>query len=50
MIDKLKFLPEYNPEPVMLSDKKGEVIYKNNAADKIFHYIKNICDLSLSAD
>ncbi|MGA1863396.1 hypothetical protein OWM07_10995 [Deferribacter thermophilus] len=38
----LNFLPEYNPEPVLLINSEAKILYKNKSADnilkiKIFH-------------
>ncbi|MBZ4672710.1 MAG: hypothetical protein JG762_940 [Deferribacteraceae bacterium] len=46
MFDKLKLLPESNPEPIMLSDIEGNIIYKNSAAKNIFPNANNLCDIS----
>jgi len=46
MIDKLKLLSESNPEPVMLSDINGNIVYKNSAAKIIFPKENNLCNIS----
>ncbi len=43
----LTFLPKYNPSAVFIFDMKGEILFKNDAADKKITCISSILDIDI---
>jgi putative two-component system response regulator len=46
----LSLLPGHNPEPVYLFNKRGELVFRNDAARHILPHLKSLEDLQKQAD